>query len=1056
MVEWNRKRWRFGAACCAITAVLAFGLAIFIPGVVRNQVNSTIADQIILKSSTEENWASVPGANKVPMERNVYVFNLTNPVEVLAGAPPDVREVGPFVYTENRDMIDLKYSADTDLVSYRLYDRFTLNLKKSVSDPAHTTFTNLNLGPFNVFFQGARQSRAKIAALALHQIVDSMLTDFYYGVLGTAMMQASMLTNGREAWDGTVEGLGDPFDKDTLRVEMFWNDEKYGFNDKTGANWVLWGQAIAESDSVPNPPGAYDILVDHFGSRDWIDKLLKTPDNFVANSAMNAQSVLKNVFACPLAQCSPEFLMALQWGTSQVTMYHDDGCESCLPGFLSIQNINNTLIAYPEFAAFSILVDKTNVSIDSDRSAFLLSSDGLVSAPRIEQFWSLFNAEQYGQIYDQFKLNKLEAQVMNRYLNYLVDMVALQNTTQDTLVGTKFGSTVMWGTYSDMRDNLTLYIYAKALHSAPAHFGPVDMLNEINTLNPGLSDSTLDTILNHPKYGWTTLEGKFWWYDCMVRGLTSLNCRNLIINMKITEKVDSLIQVQSADTSSFVRIRKDVDQKLAQKFNCALKTDVNSRCRFDEIAAIQWATNQVTLEPIDGYDLTPVASYQTFWPYNTLDSAPEFGGWQKSVGRSAIDMTYDSAMYLLDFLRLLCPFAQQLLVKAVDQKDEPTLSANWKMTLVQGEEMVRYLGYLVDSFAFKGLWQQRTVHEVLFGYEDSFVKQVKTTNKWAGGDPSVDPVIQVADNMTSVEKVREDHPYHHSVIAGAKDMSYSRQFNAWEGVDYISYFKTEFDGINVVRNRKEPWKTRVPIKGSDGQCFGAYLDKNKKLDLFVDAILHPGRLVYSQDTDTKGVSTWRYTLDPDLMANATTNPDNDVFYMYGPNGMANLTAVKGGPIFATKPHFLDVSPVPAVTGLHPDRVSHDTWVDIEPNTGMTMNVQQQLMISFQLNPNMVYPSVPTDTYLPLFYMKIVSSVPQDKADEAASGFDTANKVTVWGQVLGYLGGSLAVIATVYILYNIFRANKKPATNQNQHLQPLLYQSHDDVMPVKLTVAPGQF
>jgi len=51
---------------------------------------------VILVKGTEayERWRKLP----VPLNFNVYLFNVTNPDEVQNGANPVVQEIGPYVY----------------------------------------------------------------------------------------------------------------------------------------------------------------------------------------------------------------------------------------------------------------------------------------------------------------------------------------------------------------------------------------------------------------------------------------------------------------------------------------------------------------------------------------------------------------------------------------------------------------------------------------------------------------------------------------------------------------------------------------------------------------------------------------------------------------------------------------------------------------------------------------------------------------------------------------------------------------------------------------------
>lgn len=65
------------------------------------------------------------------------------------------------------------------------------------------------------------------------------------------------------------------------------------------------------------------------------------------------------------------------------------------------------------------------------------------------------------------------------------------------------------------------------------------------------------------------------------------------------------------------------------------------------------------------------------------------------------------------------------------------------------------------------------------------------------------------------------------------------------------------------------------------------------------------------------------------MKNAQSYSPNRDYNQFGPNGIVNLTSCsQGAPVFLSKPHFLDsdASLQDGVTGLHPDRNIHDTFL----------------------------------------------------------------------------------------------------------------------------------
>jgi hypothetical protein len=91
----------------------------------------------------------------------------------------------------------------------------------------------------------------------------------------------------------------------------------------------------------------------------------------------------------------------------------------------------------------------------------------------------------------------------------------------------------------------------------------------------------------------------------------------------------------------------------------------------------------------------------------------------------------------------------------------------------------------------------------------------------------------------------------------------------------------------------------------------------------------------------------RYGIQNKDFWNETLNPEEAwQYYNFGPSGMQNLTQVATLPLFLSKPHFLDgdSSLLAGVKGLHPVRSIHDTYLDIEPNTGALCRVHNRAQV----------------------------------------------------------------------------------------------------------------
>lgn len=154
------------------------------------------------------------------------------------------------------------------------------------------------------------------------------------------------------------------------------------------------------------------------------------------------------------------------------------------------------------------------------------------------------------------------------------------------------------------------------------------------------------------------------------------------------------------------------------------------------------------------------------------------------------------------------------------------------------------------------------------------------------------------------------------------------------------------------------------IEGNDGQLFGAPA-LSEKVQMYV-ADIYRSLFLHRTDTvkDWYDVTLHRYQLQMKDLQNASMNPEGAWYFNFAPSGMENLTAVGGLPLFVSKPHFLDgdSSLAGSVIGMSPKREAHDTFLDIEPNTGLLARAHKRLQMVY-VHDNMNLPEIDPITVL---------------------------------------------------------------------------------------------
>ncbi|KAK5643874.1 hypothetical protein RI129_007719 [Pyrocoelia pectoralis] len=119
--------------CPVIVAGAGFG--VLFTGIISSWyafpaiVGYVISERIALKQGNEvyEIWRKQP----FPQKMKIYFFNVTNANDVQQGANPILKEVGPYVYDEFWERVDISIDDSADTIQYMLKRSFFFNQKES-------------------------------------------------------------------------------------------------------------------------------------------------------------------------------------------------------------------------------------------------------------------------------------------------------------------------------------------------------------------------------------------------------------------------------------------------------------------------------------------------------------------------------------------------------------------------------------------------------------------------------------------------------------------------------------------------------------------------------------------------------------------------------------------------------------------------------------------------------------------------------------------------------------------------------------------------------------
>ncbi|TXT67626.1 MAG: hypothetical protein BAJALOKI1v1_40029 [Promethearchaeota archaeon] len=313
-----------------------------------------------------------------------------------------------------------------------------------------------------------------------------------------------------------------------------------------------------------------------------------------------------------------------------------------------------------------------------------------------------------------------------------------------------------------------------------------------------------------------------------------------------------------------------------------------------------------------------------------------------------------------------------------------------------------------------GVITNRTVEEWLFEATD---EAVCSFMEYYEKDTSIGRV-HLFDNCEN-QTIAEEEAYIKTITmtTGHTNEQLARQVVAYDGKSTINL-----------------WQHSEPLMGS----LGMY-NPGKATELVPPKIFNPDLmrvidLVYLGPTSVYGVQLNRFTFAP-----KTFSPNKN--YYMNTQGLINVQAVekfRGVPVLVSKPHFLDADPqvVASINGTHPDRMAHDTFIDIEPISGVTMHARERIQVNFNLTSEEYFTSDINTTTMPIVWYERSGIVPLHLAErftnevypaQTAQAYILPGGITL-GVILGIAGG--AGTMNHEVKKSIIKKRLQPKSKQN--------------------------
>ncbi|KAG9480654.1 hypothetical protein GDO78_012231 [Eleutherodactylus coqui] len=230
----------------------------------------------------------------------------------------------------------------------------------------------------------------------------------------------------------------------------------------------------------------------------------------------------------------------------------------------------------------------------------------------------------------------------------------------------------------------------------------------------------------------------------------------------------------------------------------------------------------------------------------------------------------------------------------------------------------------------EGVFLTRPVHELLWGYKDPVLSLVHAVV------PSISEMFGLFYKMNTTN----DGTY--VFLSGSEAYLDFSRIVKWQGKRNLSWWTS--DSCNM-------------INGTDGTSFHPLIDKDDILYVFSSDLCRSIFAVYEASDNVKGIPVYRFTPPAKVFANITINPGNAGFCVPEgnclPSGLLNVSMCKeGAPIILSQPHFYQAekSIISSIVGIHPKKEYHETFMDINPLTGMLIRGAKRMQVNVYIKP----------------------------------------------------------------------------------------------------------
>ncbi len=353
----------------------------------------------------------------------------------------------------------------------------------------------------------------------------------------------------------------------------------------------------------------------------------------------------------------------------------------------------------------------------------------------------------------------------------------------------------------------------------------------------------------------------------------------------------------------------------------------------------------------------------------------------------------------------------------------------------------------------EGLFHTKTVHHTIWGYNETLFEGYDKFHDWV---ITLDVVGKIFEKFLPKDfppvfalQPNPNFDKYSTVNTGDSNIDLVGHYQQWNGGDKLPYWNTSYANM---------------LNGTDGSVYKPDISKDDKLYIFIIQLCRSLNLKYLNDITIQGISGYQFNPPASLFESGDINPDNKAFCNPDclPSGLLNIKACVpfNAPIVVSQPHFLNgnKSLQKMVLGLNPNEEKHDTFLSLEPNTGILLEASKRIQFNIQVDPIRGISDLEKvkSAQVPIMWINEHVRIDSDDANKLKKDVLNYLEIIKWTEIGLYILGGLMVLIAVILFIRLCCRRKDETTlklvaengrdygsnGQSGHLNPSLINASD--------------